>query len=124
MQENEKTIERHASCPECGSKKYSFAGTAVPVGETGAASKIPIKDRKCKECGTVYHPEVPMALSLVFIMLGPCAFFVVLLDLNGELFSGSSMSLTWLGRIVIAVAGIGSIVLGIKMLLMRKKGRA
>ena len=122
MQEDNKDIERHASCPNCGSSKSSFAGTAVTLGDTGAMSKIPIKDRKCKKCGTVYHPEVPKAIPWVFIILGPCAFFVVLLDLNGELFSGSQMSLTWLGRIVFSIAGLYSIVLGIQILLMKKKG--
>jgi hypothetical protein len=44
------------------------------------------------------------------------AFFVILLDLNGELFT-NGWSLTWIGRIAFAGGGIYAMYLGIRLLL-------
>ncbi|MBC8869028.1 MAG: hypothetical protein H8E44_06400 [Planctomycetes bacterium] len=54
-------------CPVCGSNK---------VRRTATAHVQPVKNRRCKHCGTIWRPATPVWLAIVFLLLGTPVFLV------------------------------------------------
>ena len=80
-------LERHVSCPNCGSKKFTLAQTKVPWSDSGFFWHYKANDRCCKQCGTVYHMRFPTWACWFFMAMGlPIAIFgVVLFFMEGEI---------------------------------------
>jgi rubredoxin len=66
----EPSIQRHSACPQCGSKKFTLAESKSPLAETGLFCAFEVKDRCCKQCGTVYHMLFPAAARWVLLLTG------------------------------------------------------
>ena len=66
----EPSVKRHSACPQCGSKKFKLADTKSPLAETGIFCAFEVKDRCCKQCGTVYHMLIPAAARWVLLLTG------------------------------------------------------
>ena len=66
----EPRVKRYSACPQCGSKKFTLAETKSPLAETGIFCGFKIKDRCCKQCGTVYHMLFPAAARWVLLLTG------------------------------------------------------
>lgn len=63
-------VKRHSACPQCGSKKFKLAETKSPLAETGVFCGFEVKDRRCKQCGTIYHMLIPAAARWVLLLTG------------------------------------------------------
>lgn len=109
-------IVRHAKCPNCGSKKFNAQKTTAPLADHGVAASVPIADRKCKHCGTVYHTLMPGWIGLISIALGLIAFFFLILDFAGEL---PGVGLTWFGRVLVPIVGILCLIVGVQLIIKK-----
>lgn len=107
-------LYRHKVCPNCGSKRYNFAKTQSPMQDEGILSNYKMKDRECKQCGTVYAIPMPNFIPWLIIFLG-----VMLLLF--ALFTEATMSTTNIkGRILFAIFGLAMIGLGVRTMLKKR----
>lgn len=111
-------IERHKCCPKCGSKKYKFADSTTTLAARGVAAALPIRDRICKVCGTLYHPEVPAILPYTLVGIGALLFLFGIMAFFGPLMSGPVRFQRWI-KFLLIVAGGGVFFAGLQ--LFRKK---
>jgi hypothetical protein len=111
-------IERHTCCPQCGSKRFKFAASSTKLVDKGLAAALPIRDRICKDCGTLYHPEMPaivpytlMGVGVGVALLGVMAFFAPLMS--------GPVGFQWWVKFLLLAGGAGLFLAGLQLL--RKK---
>lgn len=80
------------------------------------AAKWPIKDRICKQCGTVYHPVTPKVIPWAFIAAGAVFLFLAFLFLVGEFTGTTAYTANRSGFILCMMGAIAFITMGIQIL--------
>lgn len=79
---------------------------------------MPIKDRVCKECGTLYHPEMPAIIPWTLVGIGIVLFLFGIMAFFGPLMSGP-VRFQWWVKFLLMAAGGGVFFAGVQ--LFRKK---
>ena len=108
-------IERHKCCPQCGSKRYKFADSMTKLAPHGVAAALPIRDRICKECGRLYHPEVPTIIPYTLVGIGAVLVLFGIMAFFGPLMSGPVRFQWWVKFLLIAAGG-GTIFAGLQLI--------
>ncbi len=111
-------IERHKSCPKCSSRRFKFAASTTRLADSGPAAALPIKDRICKECGTLYHAEMPAIIPYALMVGGVALLLVGIIALFKPLMSGP-VRFWWWVKFVLMAGGAGLFFAGLQ--LFRKK---
>ncbi len=112
-------IERHKCCPKCGSKKFKFAKSTTTLVDSGpAAALLPMKDRICKKCGELYHPQMPAIIPYAVILGGVALAMAGVIAFFEPLMSGPTQFAGWVKYVLLASGGV-LLFAGVQLLLKK-----